>query len=84
MHGNANTWCNDRLGPGLLNRILSSSRNDPRTLRPYGEKVSRALRGGTFNDQPSILRAAHRDYSRPGDRVIPVGFRVARTCRGGP
>ena len=39
----------------------------------------RSLRGGSWVDDPTELRAAHRDGDAPGDRSDVSGFRVART-----
>lgn len=40
---------------------------------------ARVLRGGSWEDEPRALRAAHRTWSRPGSRLNSNGFRVALT-----
>jgi hypothetical protein len=42
--------------------------------------VRRVLRGGSWSDYPSGLRAADRSWSEPGDGSNIVGFRCARTA----
>jgi formylglycine-generating enzyme required for sulfatase activity len=39
----------------------------------------RVVRGGSYYDAPQLLRSANRDSDGAGDRVITVGFRLART-----
>ena len=45
----------------------------------YGDCDVRVLRGGSWNDGPSFLRAAYRFGLTTGDRYSVIGFRVART-----
>ena len=45
----------------------------------YGDCNERVLRGGSWSNLPSILRAAYRSGSTTGSRNIYSGFRVART-----
>ena len=45
----------------------------------YGECSERVLRGGSWDSEPSVLRAAVRFWNSTGDRNYNVGFRVART-----
>ncbi|MDZ4842435.1 MAG: SUMF1/EgtB/PvdO family nonheme iron enzyme [Hyphomicrobium aestuarii] len=40
---------------------------------------SRVLRGGSWYDDPDLLRSAGRGNVRPGNRHVNIGFRVART-----
>jgi formylglycine-generating enzyme required for sulfatase activity len=44
-----------------------------------GNCTLRVVRGGSYYDDPSLLRAANRDNDGAGDRVVTVGFRLART-----
>ena len=39
----------------------------------------RALRGGSWDDDPQDVRAAYRSYDEPADRSNNNGFRLART-----
>ena len=45
----------------------------------YGDCAQRVLRGGSWIDRPSYLRAANRDRVTTGIRNGRFGFRVART-----
>ena len=45
----------------------------------YGDCAERVLRGGSWLNSPSVLRAANRFWYTTGDRVVDGGFRVART-----
>ena len=44
-----------------------------------GDCSSRVLRGGSWDNDPDFLRSAVRGGIFPGFRLIPFGFRVART-----
>jgi formylglycine-generating enzyme required for sulfatase activity len=75
MHGNVCEWCQDWYGPyGSLKveRDLAGL--------ALGEERVRVLRGESFNDKPKYVRAAYRDNGLPGDRILFIGFRLARTC----
>jgi formylglycine-generating enzyme required for sulfatase activity len=75
MHGNAWEWvesCYDEryaLGPSAATRFTEGACN------------RRVLRGGSWVDAPSVLRAAYRHWSNPGDRTDGYGFRVARSLK---
>jgi formylglycine-generating enzyme required for sulfatase activity len=43
------------------------------------EAPLRAVRGGSWGNGPWFVRAASRYWSRPGDRNVRSGFRLART-----
>ena len=45
----------------------------------YGDCETRVLRGGSWGNRPSVLRAALRVRDSAGSRGNVVGFRVART-----
>src|SRR5262249_33655284 len=44
-------------------------------------RSSLVLRGGSFMNQPAVVRSAGRSKNRPADRSHIVGFRLARTYR---
>jgi formylglycine-generating enzyme required for sulfatase activity len=79
MLGNEHEWVLDR-----------ESRTMPRKRRTFVDEITtvqyvkdkhrRVLRGGTFDDQPAVVRSAARDSFAPSDRYTSFGFRLARTC----
>lgn len=54
-------------------------KNSP-TRNPKNETPSqyRVLRGGSWYNNADVVRAAHRDFNVPGNRVDGVGFRCAQ------
>jgi eukaryotic-like serine/threonine-protein kinase len=80
MHGNVFTWCQESFHPypSTKDGQASEDKEDSLNVVPT---VSRVLRGGSFNVQPSILRSAHRIPNQPATRINAFGFRVARTFR---
>lgn len=73
MAGNGVEWNHD--GPASA---TASTEVDP--VGPdSGDQVVRALRGGSFRDQPRALRAAARRFSPPAWRSDETAFRCART-----
>jgi formylglycine-generating enzyme required for sulfatase activity/tetratricopeptide (TPR) repeat protein len=79
MHGNAWTWCQDSAGnfpPGGPTRPAPDEEDASYTI----DSRFRVLRGGSFYDPPSGVRASYRYFSGPASRIYTVGFRVARTC----
>ena len=44
-----------------------------------GNNSARVLRGGSWDDEPRLLRSAYRVWDEPGYRDFISGFRVART-----
>ena len=76
MHGNVWEWCADG-----LRRYDGAECEDPRG--PEGERDSRVVRGGSWDDGGWYVRSAYRSWSGPGDRNHRVGFRLAlRSMRG--
>ena len=77
-YGNVWTWCQEASKdyPNAKGNAISEDVED------YLEIVntrSRALRGGSFYNQPSNLRSAYRDDDVPTYRINRVSFRLART-----
>ena len=74
MHGNVWEWCED-------NWHKDYRGNPPVDGSTWGggDEFRRVLRGGSWNDDPQILRSAFRFRLRPDDRNYIGGFRVART-----
>ena len=73
MLGNVWVWTAD-----CWNRSYAGSPTDGSAWE-YGDCAKRVLRGGSWVDKPSDLRAANRDRYATGFRISGVGFRVART-----
>jgi formylglycine-generating enzyme required for sulfatase activity len=71
MSGNVWEWCWDWYG-----RYDLSSNDNPKGCV---SAESRVLRGGSWIDLPSLVRAAHRGANKPFARYNDVGFRLART-----
>jgi formylglycine-generating enzyme required for sulfatase activity len=77
--GNALEWCE---GPAML--YLTATRNDVESLNHMllAERTLRVVRGGSFLDQPFVLRSAFRSSYRPGFHAYTLSFRPARTLNG--
>jgi formylglycine-generating enzyme required for sulfatase activity len=73
VHGNVNEWVEDCFVPGYAGAPLDTSARQVRDCRV------RAIRGGSWLDDPQLLRSAARAGLAPGQRVSQVGFRVARS-----
>ena len=72
MLGNVAEWCSDK--------YLFELGTDPVTDPFNGDGVpDRAMRGGTYENSPTRIRAAFRTSGNPGIRVGGVGFRVVRS-----
>jgi len=77
MHGNVWEWCEDS-----WHQKYKGAPEDGSAWKggsPSSRVLRRVLRGGSWYDDPYILRAADRYGYRPGGRDYGVGFRVART-----
>jgi formylglycine-generating enzyme required for sulfatase activity len=77
MHGNVYSWCQESYKnyPTLSNRAFE----DKEDILYINSTNSRVLRGGSFNDHASYVRAAYRLRYVPASRSDDVGFRPART-----
>lgn len=77
MHGNAWDWCQGIPRPyqvGTKGYVV-----DVEDDTDVSDRNNRALRGGSFYHQASIVRSAYRDLNRPSYHGRSLGVRVART-----
>ncbi|MCL2720585.1 MAG: formylglycine-generating enzyme family protein [Treponema sp.] len=70
MHGNVWEWCWDKYG----------DYSNIEQVDPTGKKIgfTRVRRGGSYNNEKKILRAAYRNYYSPSDMCGDTGFRIVR------
>ena len=73
VHGNVWEWTED-----CWNNSYAGAPTDG-SAWANGDCSRRVLRGGSWNNRPSNLRAANRDRGTAGNRGNNIGFRVART-----
>ena len=76
VHGNVWEWVQDCWNDGRYGYWEAPADGSAWLIGDCGTRV---LRGGSWNDVPSDLRAANRDGNSAGARNDDVGFRVART-----
>jgi formylglycine-generating enzyme required for sulfatase activity len=76
--GNALEWTEV---PGLLYATEETDDKENGDYLTVNELMNRILRGAGFIAQPMFMRSAVRTVSRPGDRILYIGFRPARTLR---
>ena len=76
--GNVSEWTGDCWNGGYGNEPSDGSAWE------YGDCERRVLRGGSWSDEPRLLRSADRSGYSTGNRVSDLGFRVARTLAHEP
>ena len=76
MHGNVWNWCQERYLNYPKGEGVTVDEEDILTI---DRGRSRVLRGGSFDDRPSHVRSAYRNYGLPVNRISNDGFRLART-----
>jgi formylglycine-generating enzyme required for sulfatase activity len=76
MHGNVWEWCQERSDDqGVVQRHASESEET------VDDQNFRALRGGTFLNDPAGVASATLNGNPPEQRTGADGFRIARTIR---
>jgi formylglycine-generating enzyme required for sulfatase activity len=80
MHGNTWDWCQES-GWSYVVGKKGKPAEDEEDKRDITDRLSRVLRGGSFNVHPRNVRSSNRIDLRPSDRDIAVGLRPARTYR---
>ena len=94
MHGNVAEWVLDQYVPDYYRQFEGKVADNP--LATPTKLYPRVVRGGSFNDDPELLRSAAREKSTPAwkeqDPQIPksvwyhtdarhVGFRIVRPLK---
>jgi formylglycine-generating enzyme required for sulfatase activity len=79
MHGNAWQWVADCYHPSYAAMPEAVRRTGMPWTSACDDAGRRVLRGGSWIDNPRVLRAADRGGSPPEIRYSYVGFRVARS-----
>jgi formylglycine-generating enzyme required for sulfatase activity len=82
MQGNVWSWCQEggRVYPDYPSGSPERPVRDVEDVREVVDKWGRVLRGASFVNRPSGVRAPYRELARPTVRTSAVGLRVARTC----
>ena len=78
MHGNVWEWvadCYDK-------NAYETHQSYPQMVGTWHDSCNRVVRGGSWDDDPLVLRSAVRLGGSPTDRDSNLGFRVARTVFG--
>jgi formylglycine-generating enzyme required for sulfatase activity len=78
MHGNVWNWCQN---PGFVYPGQEGDKPvlDQENISEVLSTINRVLRGGSFSDQPSLVRSPYRYGYRPSFRLSNYGLRLART-----
>jgi formylglycine-generating enzyme required for sulfatase activity len=75
MHGNVWEWCRD-----IYAEKLPGGRDPEVKPNEKTEASSRVYRGGGWSVDAASCRSGYRDGYQPVDRLVSLGFRVARSA----
>jgi formylglycine-generating enzyme required for sulfatase activity len=73
MHGNVWKWVEDGWHADYIGAPTDGS------VWLEGDASLRGIRGGSWSDEPQVLRSANRGWVQPDGRSNSLGFRLART-----
>ena len=74
VHGNVWEWVED-----CWHENYARVPRDGSAWTSGGDCGRRVLRGGSWSNDPALLRSANRDFYDAGARIVIFGFRVSRT-----
>lgn len=84
MHGNVSEWVEDCYAgydPGKKDALPVATDEPGKADNPCSLRV---FRGGSWSVIPQGLRSAYRNWGGPSNRIVNLGFRVARTLASAP
>ena len=76
MSGNVWEWVLDWYGEDYYSKTSQKPKRNP---EGPSEGIYRVYRGGSWSNDPHLLRTSYRSYARPEYRDGSLGFRLART-----
>ncbi|QKZ15561.1 formylglycine-generating enzyme family protein [Spirosoma sp. KUDC1026] len=94
MHGNVMEWTQDQYIPDYYKQVASGAVKEP--YAPTTQLYPNSVRGGSWDDEPEVLRSAARTPSAPAWKVLDpqspksdwwltsasfVGFRIVRPAK---
>lgn len=74
MHGNVWEWCED----DWHENYEGAPKDGSAWRSPDNTNTTKAIRGGSWIDNPRDCRCAIRSDDNPGDQIDDIGFRVVR------
>jgi formylglycine-generating enzyme required for sulfatase activity len=80
MHGHVWTWCQESAW-AYPEGSKAKPAGDEEDNRGVSDRLLRVLRGPSFGDRPTLVRASVRSFTRPAKPDDAIGLRVARTVR---
>ena len=84
MHGNVWEWVQDAWNREIYKARFDSGIPVIDPVEQEGSAEGRVVRGGSWGDEPEVLRSAYRRVDWPSYRVVIIGFRCASSPRRQP